>query len=399
MRLALLVLLLAACTAAATDDTAGTAGEAAVEPPPSDLPLDKIVLPEGFSIDVYAEDVPNARQMALTPGGTLFVGSRRDGTVHAVVDQDGDHRADAVFVIDEGLAMPSGLAFRDGALYVAATNRILRYDGIESRLADPPEPVVVVDDLPEDRHHGWKFIAFGPDGMLYVPVGAPCNVCDREAPYATILRMNADGSGREVFARGVRNSVGFDWHPQTDVLWFTDNGRDNIGASMAEAGMIPADSAVAVTDRLPECELNRAPEPGLHFGFPYVHESTVLDPEFGEGRDPASYVPPVATLGPHVAPLGMEFYEGAMFPEAYRHQVLIAEHGSWNRSEKIGYRLKLVRLDGEGTATAQEIFAEGWLQGEENWGRPVDLELMPDGSVLVSDDQAGAIYRITYTGE
>ncbi|MDX1547283.1 MAG: PQQ-dependent sugar dehydrogenase, partial [Rhodothermales bacterium] len=206
-------------------------------------------------------------------------------------------------------------------------------------------------------------------------------------------------TGQEVFARGVRNSVGFDWHPQTDVLWFTDNGRDNIGASMVEAGMIPADSAVAVTDRLPECELNRAPEPGLHFGFPYVHEATVLDPEFGEGRDPASYVPPVATLGPHVAPLGMEFYEGAMFPEAYRNQVLIAEHGSWNRSEKIGYRLKLVRLDGEGNATAQEIFAEGWLQGEENWGRPVDLELMPDGSVLVSDDQAGAIYRITYTGE
>ena len=294
--------------------------------------------------------------------------------------------------------MPSGLAFRDGALYVAAVNRILRYDDIENHLADPPEPVVVVDDLPEDRHHGWKFIDFGPDGKLYVPVGTPCNICDREEPYATILRMNPDGTEREVYARGVRNSVGFAWHPVTGDFFFTDNGRDNIGNSMAEAGLIDREDAVAVTDSLPSCELNHAPEPGMHFGYPYVHQDDLLDPEFGEGHDPADYTPPAVNLGPHVAPLGMEFYTGTMFPEDYHNQAFIAEHGSWNRREKIGYRVKLVRFDADGHAVGQEVFANGWLQGEENWGRPVDLETLPDGSLLVSDDQAGVVYRITYDG-
>ena len=358
-----------------------------IAPPADDLPLDKIKLPEGFTIEVYAGDVPNARQMALTPGGTLFVGSRRGGKVHAVVDQNGDFKADQIYLIDEGLTMPTGLAFRDGALYVAAVDSILRYDDIEAHLADPPEPVLIVNDLPSDRHHGWKFIDFGPDGKLYVPVGAPCNVCEKPDPYATILRMNPDGTEREVYARGVRNSVGFAWHPTTGHLWFTDNGSDNISPDPA------------ITDDLPACELNHAPEPGMHFGYPYYHQGDTPDPKFGEGRSADEFTPPAINLGPHVAPLGIEFYTGAMFPEAYANHAFVAEHGSWNRRQKIGYRIKRVFFDENGLATGQEVFAEGWLEDEDqtSWGRPVDFELMPDGSLLVSDDQANAIYRIAYS--
>lgn len=351
---------------------------------PSDLPLEKIVLPEGFKIEVYADSVPDARQMALTPDGVLFVGSRREGHVHALLDHDGDHVADEMIRIADSLTMPSGLAFHDGALYVAAVNQILRYDDIEAHLSDPPEPVVVVDDLPSDRHHGWKFIAFGPDGMLYVPVGTPCNTCERPDPYATVVRMNPDGSDREVYARGIRNSVGFDWHPVTGDLWITDNGRDNISDDPA------------ITDELPACELNHAPEPGMHFGYPYYHQGDTPDPEFGEGRSADEFVAPAVLLGPHVAPLGMEFYTGSMFPESYGNQAFIAEHGSWNRREKIGYRIKLVHFDEAGLAVSQEVFAHGWLENEEAWGRPVDVEMMPDGSMLISDDYANAIYRVTY---
>lgn len=354
---------------------------------PDDLPLDKIRLPEGFTIEVYADSVPNARQMALSPSGVLYVGSRRDGTVHAVVDSDGDMKGDEVFVIAEDLVMPSGLAYREGSLYVAAVSRILRYDDIDSHLHDPPEPVVVVDDLPTERHHGWKFIDFGPDGKLYVPVGAPCNVCERPDPFATVLRMNADGSEREVYARGIRNSVGFAWHPTTGELWITDNGSDNISEDPA------------ITDDLPSCELNHAPEPGMHFGYPYYHQGDTPDPEFGEGRTADEFTLPAILLGPHVAPLGIDFYTGTMFPESYRNQAFIAEHGSWNRREKIGYRVKLVHFDEDGLATGQEVFAEVWLEGDTNWGRPVDVETLPDGSILISDDQANAIYRVTYSEE
>ena len=359
----------------------------ALLPAKSDLPLEKIKLPDGFSIAIYAEGVPNARQMALTPGGTLFVGSRRGGKVHAVVDHDGDMKADQVLVIAQNLTMPSGLAYHNGALYVAAVDTVLRYDDIEARLENPPEPVVVVPDLPSDRMHGWKFIAFGPDGKLFVPVGAPCNACENPDPYASILRMNPDGSGREVYARGIRNSVGFDWHPVTGDLWITDNGRDNISEDPA------------ITDDLPSCELNHAPEPGMHFGYPYIHQGDTPDPELGEGRTADEFTPPAINLGPHVAPLGIEFYTGAMFPEEYSHQAFIAEHGSWNRREKLGYRIKLVHFDDAGQATGQEVFAEGWLDGDEVWGRPVDVQTMPDGSLLVSDDQADAIYRITYQAD
>jgi len=346
-----------------------------------DLPLDSISLPPGFEISVYASGVMNARQMALSPSGVVYVGSRSAGNVYAVVDKDGDFSADRVVTIASGLEMPSGVAFRDGALYVAAVSKVLRFDGIDSKLDDPPEPVVVRDDFPSDRHHGWKFIAFGPDGKLYVPVGAPCNICEPEKEiYASITRMDADGANREVFAHGIRNSVGFAWHPKTGDLWFTDNGRDWLG-----------------DDRPPD-ELNRAPKAGMHFGYPYCHGGDIEDPDFGSKGVCAKYTPPAQKLGPHVAGLGPLFYTGEMFPAEYRNQLFIAEHGSWNRSTPIGYRVTLVRIDGE-RATSYDVFAQGWLPGEdedEAWGRPVALLQLPDGSVLLSDDRSGTIYRITY---
>lgn len=343
------------------------------------LPLDKISLPPGFKISVYAGDVPGARSMTLSPNGTLFVGTRTLGAVYALVDRDRDNAAEEVITLARGLNMPNGVAFRDGALYVAEVNRVLRYDNIEAALNDPPKPVVVNDTFPTDRHHGWKFIRFGPDGKLYVPVGAPCNICEPvEGRYGGIFRMEPDGTGLEQFALGVRNSVGFDWHPATEELWFTDNGRDWMG------------------DDMPPDELNHAPRKGLHFGFPYCHGRSVPDPEFGKSRRCGAFTPPARELGPHVASLGMRFYTGEMFPEKYRGQIFIAEHGSWNRTTPIGYRVTLVRLEG-GRAVAYEVFAEGWLQGGRAWGRPVDLLVMPDGALLVSDDHAGAIYRISYT--
>ncbi|HUP00263.1 MAG TPA: sorbosone dehydrogenase family protein [Gemmatimonadota bacterium] len=344
-----------------------------------DLPLETIRLPEGFRIAVYAADVPGARSMTLSPAGILYVGTREaGGVVYAIVDPDGDYVADSVYRVADGLNVPNGVAWRDGSLYVAEINRILRFDRVDERLRDPPDPVVVADDYPTDRHHGWKFIRFGPDGMLYVPVGAPCNICLPESPiYGTITRIDSDGSNREIFAEGLRNSVGFDWHPETGVLWFTDNGGDNLG-----------------DDRPPD-ELNRASEPGLHFGYPFCHGGDFPDPEFGDRRSCAEFVPPAQKLGPHVAALGMRFYTGAMFPAEYRHRIFIAEHGSWNRTVPIGYRVMTVEVE-NGRAVSYEIFAEGWLRGEEAWGRPVDVLVMPDGSLLVSDDEAGAIYRITY---
>lgn len=348
------------------------------EPTP---PLDQIVLPDGFGIHYYASDVPGARSMTLSPGGILYVGTRDEGNVYAVLDRDGDHRAEQVVTIASGLRMPNGVAWRDGSLYVAEVSRILRYDDIDNRLDNPPEPVVIRDDYPTDRAHGWKFIAFGPDGKLYVPVGAPCNICEPPGEiYASITRINADGSNREIIARGIRNTVGFDWHPGTGELWFTDNGRDGMG------------------DNIPPDELNRLSEEGLHFGYPYCHGRDVLDPQFGGGRSCDEFTLPEAALGPHVAALGMRFYRGDAFPERYRGGVFIAEHGSWNRTSKIGYRVMSVPIQGS-SAVDYEVFAQGWLQGEQNWGRPVDVQELPDGSLLVSDDYAGAIYRIVYAGE
>ena len=340
--------------------------------------LSAVELPPGFKIRVYADQVPGARSMALSPSGVLFVGTRETGRVYAVVDQNHDMQADRIVTIAQGLDMPNGVALQDGDLYVAEVHRILRYPRIESRLTEPLKPEVIYDAFPRDRQHGWKFIRFGPDGRLYVPVGAPCNVCREDDPvYATITRMNRNGGGFEIFANGVRNSVGFDWQPGTGALWFTDNGRDWLG------------------DDQPPDELNRAPVQGLHFGFPFCHGGTVSDPEFGSRHACAQFTPPAAALGPHVAALGMRFYTGRMFPESYFNQIFIAEHGSWNRSHKIGYRISLVRVAGD-RVLSYEPFAQGWLIGEDAWGRPVDVEVMADGSLLVSDDQNGVIYRITY---
>ncbi len=334
-------------------------------------------LPPGFSIAVYADGLDGARQMAMSPAGTLYVGSR-EGRVYAVPDRNGDGRGDETITVARGLTDSHGVAFHDGALYVSERARILRYDGIEDRLARPPEPVVVTADLPDDRHHGFKTIAFGPDGRLYVSVGTPCNICDRGGDvYGTIRRGPAAGGPWEVVARGIRNSVGFDWHPETGELWFTDNGRDFLG-----------------DDRPPD-ELNRVTEPGRHFGFPFCHGGDLPDPEFGSRRPCGDFVPPVQKLGPHVASLGMAFYTGGMFPPEYRNQVFIAEHGSWNRSRPIGYRVTLVRLE-QGRAASYAPFAEGWLEGFRASGRPVDVLVARDGALLVSDDAADAVYRIAY---
>jgi glucose/arabinose dehydrogenase len=342
-----------------------------------DLPIDLIKLPPGFRIEVVAR-VDNAREMTLGAKGTLFVGSMQAGEVYAVQLKPG--ALGAVTTIASGLNNPVGVAFRDGALYVSAVNRILRYDNIEERIGDPPQPKVVTDRFPSDTMHGWKFIAFGPDGKLYVPVGAPCNICEPNADeYAVITRMNQDGSGLEVYAKGLRNSVGFDWDPRSKELWFTNNGRDYLG------------------DDSPPDTLNYAPKPGLNFGYPYCHAGTIPDPEYGKKRSCTAFTPPAQNLGPHVASLGMRFYTGTQFPAAYRNQIFIAEHGSWNRSKKIGYRVTVVRVENN-RAVAYEPFATGWLQGEQAWGRPADVLVMPDGSLLVADDYAGAIYRISYAG-
>ncbi|HLF17835.1 MAG TPA: PQQ-dependent sugar dehydrogenase [Candidatus Omnitrophota bacterium] len=343
------------------------------------LPINKLTVAPGFRLHVYADNVPFARQMALGDKGTVFVGSREYDKVHALVDTNKDNVADEIYVVAEGLNSPNGVAFKDGALYIAEIHRVIRLDNIENNLADPPQPVVVNDTFPPDTWHGWKYIRFGPDGKLYIPVGAPCNVCEKEDErYGTIMRMNADGSGLEIVAKGVRNSVGFDWHPLTNELWFTDNGRDLLG------------------DDLPPDELNLAPQTGMHFGFPYCHGKDIPDPEFGDKRNCSEFTPPATGLGAHVAALGMKFYRGNMFPEEFKHKyIFVAEHGSWDRTEKVGYRVAAARLmDNVPNFYGTLVF--GWLDGDKVWGRPVDLLELPDGSMLISDDHASAIYRLFF---
>jgi glucose/arabinose dehydrogenase len=342
-------------------------------------PVERLTVPSGFHVSVYADAVPDARELALGADGTVFVGSLGAGKVYALTDADHDGHAETVRTLASGLKMPVGVAFHDGDLYVSAVSRILALRDIEQHLDAPPKPEVITDQLPTKTHHGWKFIAFGPDDKLYVPIGAPCNLCD-EAGYAKLIRMDADGSDWQDVAFGIRNTVGFDWQPDTGALWFTDNGRDLMG------------------DDLPSDELNRLGKVGEHFGYPYCHQGDTPDPEFGKGKACKDYVAPVAKLGAHVAALGMRFYTGKSFPAKWRGSAIIAEHGSWNRSSKSGYRVVGVHLDGQ-RVTGIEPLVEGFLQDESAWGRPADVLVMPDGALLVSDDESGAVYRVTYAAE
>ena len=355
-------------------------------PPPTDITTDEelsfLNVPDGFAVQVYADEIDNARQLALSESGTLFIGSRRD-KVHAVKDRDNDGRTDTTFVIASDLNTPNGVALKDGDLYVAEISRIIRFNDVEENLSDNMSYEVVFDGYPEETHHGWKFISFGPDGKLYVPVGAPCNICDREEDiFNSITRLNADGTEMEIVHEGIRNTVGFNWHPENNHLWFTDNGRDNMG------------------DNQPGDELNYAGEDGLHYGYPYCHQGDIPDPEFGEEQSCDEFVAPAQVLGPHVAALGIEFWNNENFPATMNGKAFIAEHGSWNRSTPIGYRLMTVDVTADGEASNYQVFLNGFRNNDTDTthGRPVDLEWMSDGSLLVSDDHANQVYRIVYTG-
>ncbi len=349
------------------------------------LPIQKLSLPKGFSISVFAENVTNARQMALGDKGTVFVGSRKAGLVNAVVDNNNDGKADEVIEIASGLNMPSGLTFRNGDLYVAEVHQVLKFSNIEAHLKEPPKPVIAVPNLPTEKHHGWKYVDFGPDDWLYVPVGTPCNVCMTKGSekfddprFDSILKFNLETGEQKWVAKGIRNSVGFDWHPKTGEFWFSDNGRDWLG------------------DDTPPCEINHVSKEGQHFGYPFFFGASIADPEFGKGKNASDYRAPALDLEAHVAPLGIQFYNGKMFPDSYQDKLFVAEHGSWNRSKKSGYRVMMATIR-DNKVIDYQPFIQGWLeQAEEVWGRPVALLVMPDGSMLVSDDFANAIYRITY---
>jgi len=353
-----------------------------VELDSTDLALLKLNLPDGFDIKVYARGVDGARSMAMGDNGTLFVGTRNENTVYAIQDMDGDFVAENVMVLDT-MDVPNGVAMRNGDLYVAQVGSLWKYPAIEDNLKGTPKKELVYDDYPDEFHHGWKYIAFGPDDKLYVPVGAPCNICDStvvDERYATITRMDPDGSNREIYAHGVRNSVGFTWHPETEELWFTDNGRDMLG------------------DDTPPCELNHVTEAGQHFGYPFCHGGIVKDPEFGDQRPCSDFEAPALQLGAHVAPLAVKFYTGSMFPATYKGKAFIAEHGSWNRSKKVGYRIMMAEIE-NGEVVNHQPFIDGWLNEltQEASGRPVDILWLKDGSMLISDDYGDAIYRVSYS--
>ena len=352
--------------------------------------LEKIELPDGFKIEIYASDVENARSMTVSPSGTIFVGNRKSDNVFALIDENNDGKVDKKYLITDKLKnMPNGVAFHNGNLYVAEVNKIWVFKDIENKLKlidenglYPEDPILITDDFPSDKHHGWKYIAIGPDNKLYVPVGAPCNICEsRDEIYSTITRMDLDGSNREIYARGVRNTVGFTWNKQTEEMWFTDNGRDMLG------------------DNYPPCELNKVTKPDQHYGYPYCHGGDISDPEFGSEYSCEDFIKPMQNLGPHVAPLGLKFYNGDMFPEEYKGDIFIAEHGSWNRTKKIGYRITRVKIK-DNKSVGYEPFISGWLEKDINdaWGRPVDIVILKDGSMLISDDYANVIYRVTYSG-
>ena len=343
--------------------------------------IKRITLPDGFNIEIYSDKIQNARSLAVGDDGTVYVGSRGSGKIYALPDYDKNGKPDATIVIAQDLIMPIGVAFFNGDLFVTEVSRIIVFKNITHNLNTAAKSEVVYDWFPKDLHHGAKYLRVGPDGKLYTPVGAPCNSCrPKKAIYATMTRMNPDGSDFEIFAEGIRNSVGFDWHPVTQELWFTENGRDWLG------------------DDIPPDELNHAPIAGRHFGYPYCHAGNLPDPKYGNVEPCENFTPPSWQFPAHVAPLGVRFYRGKQFPKEYRNQLFVAQHGSWNRSKPQGYRIAVVKFE-KGNPVSEQVFAEGWLQTNGKvLGRPVDILEMPDGSLLISDDQRSVIYKITYAG-
>ena len=345
-----------------------------------DLPTDKLKVPAGFKVQVWAEGMPGARSLALGDKGTVFVGTRQLKDVYAVVDRGGKREVKTLL---KGLDSPNGVVFSKGTLYVAERHRITRYDGIEGQLDNPPQAKVVVDNLDPDKQpgHFWKFLAMGPDGKLYFNIGAPGNIVMPNYMQASIMRVDSKGV-LETVALGVRNSVGFDWHPKTKELWFTNHARDWL------------------SDELPNDTLHRVSRKGMHFGYPFCHQGDTPDPEFGTNRSCKEFDPPALKLGAHIAPIGMRFYSGKMFPAEYQNNIFIAMRGSWNRTVKQGYNVTRVILDETGKVTKTEPFLTGFLVNEKAdppmWGRPNDVMVMRDGSLLVSDDQNGIIYRVSY---
>jgi glucose/arabinose dehydrogenase len=347
------------------------------ETPRNEIPIDKINVPDGFAVEIWATGIPGGRAMARGDKGKIYVGTRIIGRVYEITD-DGVRRTSRV-VVDK-LTQPAGVAFANGSLYVMAINRVLRFDGIEDNPNVQPVDLTDKFNLPPLQHHNWKYIRFGPDKKLYVPFGAPCNICEPTAEYAQIRRYNPDGSGMEVLARGVRNTVGFDWHPKTGELWFTDHGRDWMG------------------DDTPQDELNRISQTGLNFGFPYCHAQGLPDQDIKKSDPCAGVTRPVALMGPHAAAMGVQFYTGKMFPAQYRDAMFIARKGSWNRTKLIGFDVVTVRASADGKSARVTPFMTGFMDAKENsfWGRPAYLLQMPDGALLVSDEQLGAIYRVSY---
>jgi glucose/arabinose dehydrogenase len=362
-------------------DNEAAAKLAPIAPPPipaaaDKLPTAKLKVPAGFNIELYASGIANARSLAEGDKGTIFVGSRLVGNVYAITtDKDGKR---TVKTIASGLHRPNGVAFKNGTLYIAELSKVSKVEKAEDNLDSPAKLTAIYDNLPKDEAHGWKFIAIGPDNKLYIPVGQPGNNVLHDDAHGQIRRINLDGSGAEVIARGVRNTVGFDWNPENKQLYFTDNGRD------------------WMSEDVPEDELNRITKVGEHFGAPYCLQGNIVDPEFGWGKSCSDYTAPVGLLGPHSASLGMRFYTGKMFPAAYKNQIIVARHGSWNRSKKVGGDVLLVKLDKDGKVKSTEPLITGFLEDNKYIGRPVDVMQMKDGSLLVSDDWNGAVYRITY---
>ncbi len=350
------------------------------ETPASEIPLDKLKLPKGFKVEVWSTGTPGGRAMARGDKGKIYLGTRAIGRVYEVTDH-GDKRTSRV-VIDK-LTQPAGVAFQGGSLYVMAINKLLRFDGIEGKPDVQPLDMTDKFALPPEQHHNWKYIAFGPDKKLYVPFGSPCNICEPPKDYGQIRRYNADGSGMEVLATGIRNSLGFDWHPKTGELWFVDQGRDWMG----DAG--------------PQEELNRLSKPGLFFGFPYCHAEGIPDADIKKADPCKDVTKPVALLGPHASVLGTRFYTGDMFPAEYKNTLFIARKGSWNRTKKFGYDVVNVKVGADGKGAKVKPFLTGFMNPKDDsfWGRPAYLLQMPDGALLVSDEQLGAIYRISYEGK